>query len=212
MRKLLLLPLVFLASAPRADTLALPQAILEALTPIDSLPTVAALDHVFGSQPQPDTVSNLAMIALSADPTLDFGVQLHAIRALPDYCPVGQPCGATPNEPLVHDTVVHATLIQLIAQYQAIAQAAPRDVLRLRAAIEALGLAGVSAALRSDEELLILFLNHPSRDVRATTAKALGTLCITFAVTPLRTRFAAETVAQVKLAISAALREPCLTP
>jgi hypothetical protein len=146
--------------------------------------------------------------------SIDFGVQLRAIRALPDYCPVGLPCGvcdpATDPScpgPAQPDTVVHATLVQLLANFNALQVPMAPDLLRLRAAIEALGISGVSSALTSDEAKIVGFLNNASRDVRATTAKALGTLAICTAKTALQTRFAAEQSAQVRLAISAALRD-----
>lgn len=185
-----LVPVLLLASTLKADTLPLDQKELEAMTPIDGLPSSAALDAVFGGG---QTVASLQEIALSTDPTVDFGVQLRAIRTLPTYCPTTAPCSGT----------AHDTLVQLVAAYELIAVPTPRDLLRLRATIEALGLAGVP----DDEALLAGFLDHISRDVRATTAKALGTLCNTRAIQPLRTRSAAELSLQVKLAISAALRD-----
>jgi HEAT repeat protein len=104
------------------------------------------------------------------------------------------------------DTLVHATLLQILSDFNAIPVPSPHDLLRVRAAIEALGIAGLSAALTSDADTLVGFLNSTSRDVRATTAKALGNLCIQTANTALLARFVAEQSAQVRLAISAALR------
>lgn len=200
MRKLLLLPLLFFASSPHADPLQLPltQSILEAMTPIDALPSMAALDVVFANA----TAANLQQIALITDGSVDFGVQLRAIRTLPDYCPPG--CAAA--------TISHTTLTTIISSYKMLVAPTPLDLLRLRAAIEALGLAGVSAALQSDVVLLTGFLDHTSRDVRATTAKALGTLCNSQAAPALRLRATAEQSTQVVLAISAALRDLALCP
>jgi hypothetical protein len=190
MRQAWVLPLLLLVSTLKADTLPLDQMEIEAMTPIDGLPSSTALDAVFGVA---QTVTSLQDIALSTDPTVDFGVQLRAIRTLPAYCPTTAPCSTT----------AHDTLVQLVAAYDLVALPTARDLLRLRATIEALGLAGVP----DDVGILTGFLDHTNRDVRATTAKALGTLCNTVAIQALRTRSAAELSLQVKLAISAALRD-----
>lgn len=203
----MLIPVLLVASALRADTLTQP--VMEALTPLDALPSTTAIDAVFGTFGT-DTATNLRTIALTPTTcsppaaTLDFGVQLRAIRALPAYCPI--PCGvdtATTGSP---DTLVHATLVELLDAFNTIPVPTPCDLLRGRATIEALGLAGVSAAIDTDRTLLEGFLNNASRDVRATTAKAIGTLCNRHADSALLKRFVAEPTAQVRLAISVALR------
>jgi HEAT repeat protein len=74
------------------------------------------------------------------------------------------------------------------------------DLLVLRAAIEALGTLQVA----TDLTVLAPLLNHPSRDIRTTTADALRDLCNSQAIAPLRVRYSEETVAQVQLAISQA--------
>ncbi len=206
MRVPVVIALVLVAATLRADAPMGPGPDqIAALTPLDALPSPTALDIVFDNK----TVENLQSIALSTDMTLDFGVQLRAIRALPDYCPaLPAPCGVDPTQMTPPpDTVVHSTLLALLDGFNAIEVPMPRDLLRLRAAIEALGISGVSSALTYDEKKLEGFLNNTSRDVRATTAKALGTLSICTAKTALQTRFAAEQSAQVRLAISAALRD-----
>ena len=76
------------------------------------------------------------------------------------------------------------------------------QVLLLRAAIETLGTMRVS----SDASTLQPLLDHPSRDIRAATARALRDLCNNQAITPLRARYSVEMTDQVKLAISEALR------
>ena len=77
----------------------------------------------------------------------------------------------------------------------------------MRAALEALGIAGRSAALDADVARIVRFLNHPSQDVRTTAAKALANLGNTQAICPLKKQFSFEQTSQVKLAISAALRD-----
>jgi HEAT repeat protein len=76
------------------------------------------------------------------------------------------------------------------------------DVLVLRAALESLGVLRVS----TDVGVIAEHLQHPSRDIRATTARALRDLGNTFAIPALRARYADETSDQVRLAISDALR------
>ncbi len=204
----MLIPIMLAASTLRADTLTQP--VMEALTPLDALPSTTAIDAVFGTFGN-DTATNLRTIALTpttcgpSATALDFGVQLRAIRALPAYCP--SPCGVDTAATGMPDTLVHATLVELLGAFNTIPVPTPCDLLRVRAAIEALGLAGVSAAIDTDRTLLEGFLNNASRDVRATTAKALGTLCNTQAKNPLLKRFVAEPTEQVRLAISAALRD-----
>jgi HEAT repeat protein len=75
-------------------------------------------------------------------------------------------------------------------------------LLILRAAIEALG----ALEIGTDVPVLSPLLDHPSQDIRATTANALGDLCNNAAIEPLRVRYSEETVPQVQLAISQALR------
>jgi hypothetical protein len=196
-RALFVVGIVTISVVTRADGVALSAADY-GLTTIDTLPDPVYLDSVF-----PDALDTLATIAMqpTSDPSSDLGVQLRAIRTLPTYCPppATGPCGV--------GTTTHDTLAQIVDGYGQTGTAKPADVLRLRAAIEALGIAGRSAGLEADYLRIGQFLNHPSRDVRATTARALGTLCNTQATNLLHAQLAHETLAQVQLAISAALRD-----
>jgi hypothetical protein len=163
---------------------------MHALSPIDSLPTKESLELVFANE---DPLVELSEIA--QDTTKDFGIRLRAIRALPHFCPTPSPCDGT----LAHDT--------LVAMIGAIS---PTDLdgktlLELRAAIEALGVA--KSGDPNDVTLLVPLLDHASRDIRAATARALRDMCNTQAIVPLRTRYQSEQVAQVRLAISTALRD-----
>jgi hypothetical protein len=163
------------------------------LTPIDSLPTVEEIQRVF---PQPNTVSQLANIATSTDPNIDFGIRLRAIRALPLFCPAS--CA---------DSTPHQTLLGLLHS-ATLSEQTGKNVLLLRAIIESLGAA--KSGDPDDVGELIPYLEHPVRDVRAATAYALRDLCDQDAVTPLRNRYNIEMmtgVAQVRFAISEALRD-----
>ena len=171
----------------------LPASVVHALTPIDTQPTKSALNQVF-TTPQL-ALENLRSIAL--DRSLDLGIQLRAIRALPSYCPtVPEACG--PGTP------VHDTLIMLITSQQLV-QHTPQDQLRLRAAIEALG--ATRSGLATDVGALMPLLSNGSRDVRATVVRALLNICNAEAIVPLSRSYSVEKVAQVKVEISAAIQD-----
>ncbi|MBA3817864.1 MAG: HEAT repeat domain-containing protein [Deltaproteobacteria bacterium] len=191
MRRLGAIAVVALCALPAAhgdQPIALTPNVIHALTPIDSIPTKDELQTVLPV----DTVSRLAQIAL--DGTVDFGVRLRAIRALPQFCPVGS-CART----IPHDTV------RALIEGSDPAEHSGQPVLLLRAAIEALGAA--RSGDPNDVAVLVPFLDNTSRDIRAASARALRDLCNSQAIVPLRTRYLGETVPQVRLAISAALRD-----
>lgn len=163
------------------------------LTQIDASATREQLQTAFG----PDAVQHL--VALSLDPTFDFGMRLRAIRALPLFCP---PTSCAGSE-------VHLALQNVINSNEA--EPAPGlRVLRLRAAIEALAKANTGDG--NDVALLVPFLSNGSRDLRAATARALGELCDPQAIPPLRARVDLEQVPQVQFALTAALAELAQCP
>jgi HEAT repeat protein len=162
-----------------------PQPVQDALTVIDTVPTKIQLDSVF---PNGDALPVLAAIAV--DKNADTGIRLRAIHALSKYCP--EPCSTT--------ELAHQSLSDVIATSRNHSRGS--EVLLLRAAIETIGTLEVD----DDAALLIQLLDHPSRDIRAATARALRDLCNTQAITPLRVRYTSESTEQVKLAISEALR------
>jgi len=159
--------------------------VLHALTPIDVLPSKEDLFEVF-----PDPTTELGKIAL--DDSADLGVQLRAIRSLSQFC---NSCGTAPPR---------STLVAVINRVSPTDHSGP-TTLRLRAGIEALGAA--RSGNPDDVPLLIPFLDHSSRDIRVAAARALRDICDTRAIVPLRARYQQETVAQVKLVLSAALRD-----
>ncbi|HEX5060281.1 MAG TPA: HEAT repeat domain-containing protein [Kofleriaceae bacterium] len=157
------------------------------LTTIDTVPTKPQIDSVFGST----ALQKLTAIANDPDPTADIGIRLRAIHALAKYC-AATPCAA--------NDVAHQSVASVVTS-----TATSHDgsqVLLLRAAIETLGAMRVTG----DAPSLWPLLDHPSRDIRAATARALRDLCNNQAVTPLRARYSVEMTDQVKLAISEALR------
>jgi hypothetical protein len=142
---------------------------IDALTVVDAPPSRAVVDLAFSLGPGP-TPGLDALLALAGDPTQDLGLQIRALRALPQYClPTG--CAGT---------AVHDALARIVADYRAQLAAAalsPQDMLRLRAAMEALG--ATRSGLQPDVDLLTApaLLRHPSRDVQVTAVHALRNLC-----------------------------------
>jgi hypothetical protein len=149
------------------------QAQIDALTVIDAPPSRDVIDLTFSSNPGL-TPGLDAVLRLAIDNAQDFGLQIRAIRALPLYCP------ATPTDCArlpVHDAL--ATIVGGFRDQLASGPLAPLDLLRLRAAMEALG--ATQSGLQSDVELLTkpppVLLQHPSRDVQVTAVHALRNLC-----------------------------------
>ena len=148
---------------------------IDALTVVDAPPSRAMVDLAFSSGPGP-TPGLDALLALAGDSTQDLGLQIRAMRALPQYClPTG--CART---------AVHDALAAIVDRYrtQLVAAAlSPQDMLRLRAAMEALG--ATRSGLQADVDLLttpapgaaVALLHHPSRDVQVTAVYALRNLC-----------------------------------
>jgi hypothetical protein len=164
------------------------------LSSIDTVPTRQQLDNAFDS-PQ-EALDNLA--SLATNDASDVGIRLRAIHALAKYC-AATPCVDTD---VAHQAVV--TVLNANAHEQS-----GSNALLLRAAVETIGVmrvAGDVGVLVPAQGLGPSLLDHPSRDVRATTARALQELCNTVAITPLRVRYSHESSEQVKLAISEALR------
>jgi HEAT repeat protein len=180
---------VLLCALPAAGALPdVPAEVVDALTQIDTAPSTDTLNGMF---PTPQAaLDNLRRIALDAT---EFGVQLRAIRALPAYCP--SPCTDSP---------VRDTLLLLIAN-DSRTMHTPQDILRLRAAVEALG--ATHSRLAGDVTLLKPLLDDVSRDVRATAVRALRNICNQDAITPLSTHYQSEKTEQVKHEIYDALRD-----
>ena len=164
----------------------------EALTAIDSVPTKSLYDSLQLSEPLDES----KLVAVATDGSASAGFRLRAIHALSTYCAVQSGSACPDKDP------AHLTLTGLIAANGSAQSGA--DLLILRGAVEALGPMGDT----NDAGMLTTLLNHPSRDIRATAALALGALCNTSSETAqaLHQRLTNESTDQVKLAISAALR------
>lgn len=142
---------------------------IDALTVVDAPPSRALVDRAFSSGPGP-TPGLDALLALAGDATQDLGLQIRAMRALPQYC---LPTGCARST--VHDAL--AAIVDRYRAQLATAALSPKDLLRLRAAIEALG--ATRSGLQADVDLLTApaLLHHPSRDVQVTAVHALRDLC-----------------------------------
>lgn len=180
---LLAMPIAFVVQPARGDH-QFDDETLHVLAMIDRQPTVQELVRAFGPDP------TLPLIHVATDPSRNFGMRLRAINALPQFCPA--PCAGT---------LIHSALRGLLAG----PAADGRDILLMRAALEALGESRSGDS--SDVSVIVPYLSHSSRDLRAAAAYALRVMCNTQALSPLRARYEIETVDQVRVAISAAFRE-----
>jgi HEAT repeat protein len=193
MKKLAAVIVIAIAAGAAATTAPLSPQVQNTLTTIDEVPTQTQVTSAFGSGSDATTMATMGLISIAQDTSSDVGVRLRAIRALAGFCPA--PCDMTPP---------HNTLLAILGM----PTATGADIMILRAALETLGQLKVQADLGS----ITPFLDHPSRDVRATAALALRDLCNTNATQALRTRLQHEATAQVQLAISSALRVLGQTP
>ena len=185
--------LIGILAAIASGATALPQQATNTLTTIDSVPTREQIDQAFSSSPQ-TPLQNLSALATDADAGADIGIRLRAIHALAKYCA---------TTPCIETDPAHDSLTTVITAN--LHQNGGSGVLLLRAGIETLG----SMRVASDAKFLIdrLLLDHPSRDIRAATARALSDICDgAVSTNPLRVRYSHEPTEQVKLAISEALR------
>jgi hypothetical protein len=162
-----------------------------ALTTIDTVPSTDDLAQATLSVP--DDLVAIALAATDDGSTVDPGVRLRAIHGLAVYCT------ATGNS-CPDGGAIHAALEQLITSNAG--AHAGSDLLLLRAAIESDG----PLKVQTDLSFLAPLLDHPSRDIRAATARALAQLKNCQATSALRQRYQNESTDQVKLAISEALR------
>jgi hypothetical protein len=198
MRRPILLVLALCALPAQSSNLATELSLDErhALTPVDTIVTPEALDHVLQAPDPAQRIARLKDISVSTE---DLGVRLRAIRALPHYCTT--PCT---SDGVATGNPAHLAIRQVFQSLDLDDHRGPA-VLRLRATIEALG--ATHSGLDADVDLIAPHLDDPFRDVRVTAARALDNLCNPNARGPLQLRLDGEQVEQVRLAISAALRD-----
>jgi hypothetical protein len=196
MKRAIVIVVLVAAAAAALATAPLGENAENALTTIDQVPTKEQIDNAFARDSQ-DPLTQLNRIATTPTDPMDpdwadtVSIRLRAIHALAKYC-TSTPCAA--------NDVAHQSVAQVITMTGSASSGA--DVLILRAAVETLGLMKVA----SDVTTLQVLLAHPSRDIRAATARALRDLCNQQASFPLAARLSVEMTPQVKLAISEALR------
>jgi len=156
-----------------------PDPVEELLSALDYTPDRGALDQASGASAETDLLT-LAGEAGGADP----GIRIRALHALAEY-------PSTETRTLLETTIAtHSAGTGL-------------DTLYLRAAMPSLALVARGNAV----DTLAEELTHPSRDVRAAAARALAMTEAAAAVPILRDRLDVEPTLQVRLAISAAIRE-----
>ena len=199
-RRLLALSALLCAFPARGDTPP-DTAVVEALTPLDAQPSKVLVDQAFRGSSSVDR-----LLALANDSTINPAVQIRAIRMLPQYCP-------QPDENCA-GTTVHDGLRALVQGYvTALRQAPgimllPLDLLRLRAAVEALGV--TRSELSSDVDLMAqdprALLHYSSRDLRVTVVRALRNLRSCAAIGPLQTMKSSERNQRIRSEILAALQ------
>lgn len=149
------------------------------LSAMDLIPARTDLDLASGT-----AEADLLAVASNASGNTDHGLRLRAIGALSLY---PGPSSQSTLETLISERI-NGTGI---------------DTLYLRAAARSLAIVAKSDAVA----LLAQLLTHPSRDVRASAAAALALTESTTAVPILRDRLGQEPVVQVRLALSAAIRD-----
>jgi hypothetical protein len=173
-----------LSALPAHGEGALSPQILYTLTSSDTVPTKQDLQSVLAS---PDNELTL-LRQYSLGTSFDFGMRLRAIRAMPHFC-TGQ---------------MAECRSAILAALDEHAGTPGQQILRKRAAIEALGAARTGDA--EDGPLLVGYLAHDSRDLRVAAVRALRDLCDPAAIGPLQQRRLLPTeVGQVKQAIDEAL-------
>jgi hypothetical protein len=171
----------------------LPQDVIDTLGALDTAPTTVELNAAFMGS---DSTTAAQLATVSTDDSNDIGVRLRAIHALGQYCPLpGDPPPCTALDPS------HVALAAVITATSSANSGS--QLLLLRAAVETIGPLAVSG---DDTNLLVQLLNHPSRDIRASAANALTNFCTLAVENALRLRLQTETVDQVSLAITNALR------
>ncbi|RMH45001.1 MAG: hypothetical protein D6689_01050 [Deltaproteobacteria bacterium] len=145
---------------------------------VDYVPDRAALDGAIAGSPTD------VLVALAQDAAADPGVRVRAVRALGLY-----PSDAT-----------RSALAALVAALRS--SEAGYDLVLLRAALLSLGAVGGAGAAAA----IAPALHHPSKDIRAAAATALGATGDKDAVAYLYEQLATEQDELVRQAISEALR------
>ena len=151
----------------------------ELLSGVDSVPSRTELDDAAGT----DAEAELLVLAAEGS-SADTGIRIRALRALAMY-------------PSTESQTTLSTVIETRAGGGGV------DTLYLRAAMRSLAVIATTDAV----DTIAALLTHDSRDVRAAAARALAITGSPAAVPLLRDRLGVEPTLQVRLALSAAIRE-----
>ncbi len=157
--------------------------VVELLGGMNYVPDQSSIDAVLGAT----AVDELIAIAEDDSQGSDPGLRMRAFRALAQYD--GSPDEGTASAALRRAIDTFGTLER------------GTELLFLRASM--LSLATLDGANAVPD--LVGLLPHPSRDIRAACAQALGITGSSAAIVPLRNQDLDETVPQVKIAIADAL-------
>lgn len=157
--------------------------VVELLSGLSYVPDKSAIDAVLGAT----AVEDLVQIAEDNSVDADAGLKLRAFRALGEY------------EVNPQRAVAAAALRGAIDRFAT--ENEGTELLYLRASMRSLAHIDGSNAVVD----LVNLLEHPSRDIRAACAQALGITGSDAAIQPLRLRALIEREPQVKLAIADAL-------
>jgi len=157
--------------------------VVELLGGMNYVPDQSKIDAVLGATAVDELIAIAEDTSLGSDP----GLRMRAFRALAQY-------DESPDEALAS-----AALRRAITTFAASDQGT--ELLFLRASMLSLATLDGSNAVPD----LVSLLSHPSRDIRAACAQALGITDSDTAILPLRNQDLVETVPQVKVAIASAL-------
>tara|TARA_R110002073_G_scaffold74100_6_gene181191 strand:- start:2705 stop:3298 length:594 start_codon:yes stop_codon:yes gene_type:complete len=157
--------------------------VVELLGGMNYIPDKSDIDEVFGAV----AVEELVAIAEDSSPSSDPGMRMRALRALAQY-------GESPAK-----EGAAAALRRAIATFGSVVRGT--EVLFLRASMLSLATVDGPSAVPD----LVALLSHPSRDIRAACAQALGITGSNDAILPLRNQDLTEEVPQVQIAIADAL-------
>jgi HEAT repeat protein len=159
--------------------------VVELLSATANSPSKSRIDQVMG----PTAVADLIEIADDTSAEADPGLRIRAYNALRHFA-------QTPESETVRLALQSAVALRT-------SETSGTQLLYLRAAMLSMAEVGMETSVPD----LLGLLAHPSRDIRAACAQALGITGSDDAILPLRDRALIETELQVQVAIADALFE-----
>ena len=155
----------------------------DALGGIDYVANKTVFDDLLGTEADADLVA----IARDVDGGTDPGLRIRAYRALSLYS----------------TDLVESALTEAVLDHAADANTAGVEVVFAKSAMDSLAVVAGENAVST----LAGVLDHPTRDLRVSAARALARTGSSTAIQPLQTRLASETDPLVSLAIQRALSQ-----